>query len=301
MYWKNRLIKKATLDSPVVEMTPVIWKGRLLVVETWQRHWEHPPGSPSDRYVRIRDEETNRILARFMDGYCLSSAFVWEDTIYVFASRIEIIDPEAAKQRDVNMSSSKNLTDWTEPKVVLEGEPDEQIYNQSVCYDGKQFVMAYESNDKPAFTIKFAESSDLQNWHKVKGVHGADRYAACPAIRYVGGYYYMLYLERRSPRWWFETCLSRSKNLVNWHGAPTVITPDPDKPIHPDCPKHPTPECPRDCEANGREINTSDPDLIEWQGKTRVYFTGGCQHWGGYLQYAEFDGSMQEFFESYYE
>jgi hypothetical protein len=84
-----------------------------------------------------------------------------------------------------------------------------QIFNQSVCYDGRRFVMAYESDDKPAFTIKFAESSDLQNWRKVQGVYGADRYAACPAIRYVGEYYYMLYLESRYPRWWFHAGVCR--------------------------------------------------------------------------------------------
>ena len=55
------------------------------------------------------------------------------------------------------------------------------------------------------------------------------------------------------------------------------------------------------CPANGKEINASDPDLVEWNGKTRVYFTGGCQHWGGWLQFAEFEGSMKDFFESYYE
>ena len=101
----------------------------------------------------------------------------------------------------------------------------------------------------------------------------------------------MLYLEHLKPRWWFETWLTRSKDLIHWEDAPhrPVIGPDPDRDVHPDCPER------------VKECNASDPDLIEWGDKTRVYFTGGHQHWGGDLQYAEFDGSMQEFFESYYE
>ena len=302
MTWQNRLLKKARLDSPVVEMTPVIWKNKLLLVETWQKHWDRSPESMLQRYVRIRDEQADEIISRFMDGYGLASALVWNDTIYVFASQMAVDNNDLGHMswNDVYMSHSENLTDWTEPKCVIKEDEGEQLFNQSVCYDGNRFLMAYESNSHVPFTIKFAESDNLQQWQKIPGaIYGTHKYAACPAIRHVGGYYYMLYLEHLKPRWWFETYLTRSKNLIHWQDAPhnPVIAPDPGSPIHPDCPEHPE----RGCTANSKECNASDPDLVEWQGKTRVYFTGGCQHWGGYLQYAEFNGSMQEFFESYYE
>ena len=320
MTWQNRLVKKEVSDSPVVEQTPVIWEGKLLIVETWQTHWDGAPPSERQFYVRIRDEQSGEIICRLMDGFGFSSAFVWKDRMYVYATKCAGgVDAD----QSIYMSSSENLTDWSESKLVIKRDDNEQLDNQSVCYDGKRFVMAYETNAYSWFTLKFAESDDLINWRKVpNALYGAEKYAACPAIRYTGGYYYMLYLEYRRPKWWLETCVTRSKDLTTWMDAPhdrPVIVPDGNTPVHPDCPcpKHDdrADEISEDvdllflpmlqqepiCPANGKECNTSDPDLVEWQGKTRVYFTGGCQHWGGLLQYAEFDGPMQKFFESYYE
>jgi len=304
MTWKNPLIKKTRFDSPVVEQTPIIWKDRLLLVEIWQTHWEHGgPHAAAEYYLRVRDEQTNEIVGRCLDGFGFASAFVWKDTIYVFAAqRLHGAEGEFSSNH-VYMSSSQDLTNWTEPTIVIEQDQGEQLFNQAVCHDGERFVMAYESKTYVPFTLKFAESDDLQNWRKIPdALYGPDKYAACPALRHVGGYYYMLYLEHLTPRWWFETYLTRSKDLLNWHDAPRnpVIAPDPQAAVHPNC-VHNDSENHQSCTADGREINTSDPDLVEWQGKTRVYFTGGCQHWGGYLQYAEFDGPMQQFFESYYE
>ena len=292
MDWKNGLIKIGRLNSPVVEQTPVIWKGRLVLVETWQGHyWDKPPKKKKDCYVRIHDVETGGILGKCMEGYGFASALVWNEVLYVFAAR----DTGEPHPRDVNMSKTDDLINWSAPKkVIVPDNPDEYVYNQSVCHDGKRFVMVYETNDPdyPPFTLKFAISDDLETWTKLpEAIYGADRYTACPALRYAGGYYYMLYLEHlKRPKRWFETWLTRSKDLITWEDAPRrpVIAPDPDQDVHPDHPE------------GGKECNASDPDLVEWQGKTRVYFTGGDQHWGGNLQYAEFDGSMQEFFESYY-
>ena len=284
----NRLIKKGRLNSPVVEQTPVVWKGRLVLAETWQSHyWDKPPGRCP--HVRVRDEETDSVLCRLMDGFGMSSAFVWEDTFYVFAARWM---PERPNYNNVYMSKSADLRSWSEPELVVEQEHGENVFNSSVCWDGRRFVMAYETNMKPQFTLKFAESRDLEHWTKIPdAIYGTDRYTACPALRHAGGYYYMLYLEYLKPRWWFETRLTRSTDLHTWEDAPRrpVIAPNPDNKAWPDCPDQ------------QNECNASDPDLVEWQGKTRVYFTGGNQHWAGDLQYAKFDGPMQEFFESYYD
>ncbi len=318
---QNRLVKKFVSDMPVVECSPVIWKGRLLIAEVWQTHFEsHDIPEGREHYVRIRDEADGAIVSRCMSGYAYASAFVFNDTFYVFASRKTMNAQGIPEGRGVNMSCSKDLKQWTEPKCLLDGEPGELLWNQSVCFDGKRFVMAYETDAFVKFTIKFAVSYDLINWKKVDGaVFGADRYVACPAIRYCGGYYYMLYLEYLRPRWWFETYVARSRDLINWQLSPynPVIAPNPNQPVHPMCIKHPSAGSewnnkiwlakdnndfaePEQCPARGMECNASDPDLVEINGKTRVYFTGGCQHYCGLLQYAEFDGSMQEFFESYF-
>ena len=325
MVWENRLKKKHITDLPVVECTPVIWKGGLVISEVWQRSFELPDipndGHSDGYYVRIRDEQTGEISAKCMCGYAFASAFVFDETFYVFAAKQTINSQGVRESRNVYMSCSEDLEDWTEPKLVIKGEDDELLWNQSVCYDGRRFVMAYESDAYVTFTMKFAVSDNLVDWRKVDGaIFGPDRYVACPVIRYCGEHYYMLYLEFLRPKWWFETYIARSKDLVNWQVAPhnPVIAPNPEQPIHPGCSKHPSPESewinklwlakdnndfarPEQCPAKGMECNASDPDLVEWECKTRVYFTGGCQHACGLLQYAEFDGSMQEFFESYFE
>jgi len=286
--WSNPLRKKAILDSPVVEVTPVVWNGRLVLAECWREQWrDAPPVTPC---VQIRDVDTGHVLARTFEGYSLASAFVWGGVFFLYGARREPAG-ERTTWNDVNMTCSVDLREWTEPVVALRQEAGENIFNQSVCRDDSRFVMAYETNDGVPFTIKFAESGDLRNWRKIEGaVLGPERYAACPAIRFAGGLYYVLYLERPCEEWWFETWLARSRDLREWELAPRnpVIVPDPEQDVHPDCTEP------------ARECNASDPDLIEWRGKTRVYFTGGHQQWGGRLQYAEFDGPMAQFFEAYY-
>lgn len=287
--WQNPLIKKAVLDSPVVEVTPFIWQGRLMLLESWRFRYE---GEVKNReYLCIRDVEARRIVGSGMEGYSLASALVWEGALHIFAARAERDADGRVSWNDVGLCVTHNLTDWSAPEVVLEQDEGEHLFNTSACRDGYRFVMALESNICTPFTIRFAESYDLVHWYRIpEAVYGIERYTACPAIRWVDGWYYMLYLEHLSPRWWFETWLTRSRNLIDWEDAPRnpVIAPDPTRGLHPDCPEE------------GTECNASDPDLVEWQGKTRVYFTGGNQHWGGRLQYAEFDGPMRAFFEGYY-
>ena len=84
----------------------------------------------------------DEILTTCMEGYGLASGLVWGGVLYVFTAR-----RTDAAWRDVQMSHSADLAHWTEPKVVVSGQPDERVYNQSVCYDGERFVMTYESGD----------------------------------------------------------------------------------------------------------------------------------------------------------
>lgn len=289
---RNRFIRRVALNSPVVECTPLVWKGRLLLQEVWQSHWDgKAPIEEREYRVQFREAETGDVEAACLDGFAFASSFVWEDAVHVFASRLL---EEGGRQtaNHVWMSRSTDLRAWSEPALAVEQEAGEHLYNQSVCWDGKRFVMAYESNAFAPFTIKFAVSEDLRAWRKVDGaIFGAERYTACPAIRFCGGAYYMLYLEMFDAPRRFCTCVARSYDLAVWRVSVfnPVLAPDPTRDVHPDCPD------------DVKECNASDPDLVEWEGRTRLYFTGGHQHWGGDLQYVECEGPMRDFFESYFD
>jgi hypothetical protein len=255
------------------EVSHVVWKERLCRMECIR---PGQGGERSDYYLRLCDAETNEELARFAEGYGLASARVYDDVFYAFASRFE-----DNNWNDVTVFSSKNLKEWTSAVIVQ--QENEHLFNSSVCQGSDGFVMAYESNDPayPAFTTKFAASTDLEHWTKLpEATFGANRYTACPDIHYANGYYYVLYLERRAPRWFFETWITRSPDLKHWElsAANPVISP----------------------EGTDEGINTSDPDLVEYVGKTRLYYAAGDQKTWMNTKSAEYDGALNDFLAHWY-
>lgn len=268
------LVKEGPIRRDLCECTPIVWRDRLCLLECIR---PASGGSVEDYYLILTDLESGERLARFGEGHSLACALVHRGTLYAFASRFESND-----WNDVTLFRSRDLVHW-DKRVVIEQEPGEHLFNSTVCAGPHGFVMAYETNDPkyPAFTIKFARSKDLKTWTKIpEAIFGADRYTACPCIRHVGGYYYILYTEHRKPRWFFETYLARSKDLVHWEvsAANAVLTPDRED------------EC----------INTSDPDIIEWRGKTHLYYSVGDQRTWMNIKRATYPGPMRDFFEAYF-
>lgn len=268
------LRRDSFLMKGMCEVTPVVWNGRACLMEAVR---PASGGSTEEFYLVLKDLDSGKQLARFAEGYGLACAIVHGDTFYAFASRYENSD-----WNDVTVFWSRDLTNW-ESRIVIEQE-NEHLFNSSVCAGPDGFVMAYESNDSkyPAFTTKFARSTDLLNWTKERdAIFGADRYTACPCIRYADGRYYMMYLEHKTPRWWFETYLARSADLRTWELSPRnpVLRP----------------------EGDGEGINASDVDLIEIGGTTYVYFCVADQRTWANVKRAAFDGPLSNFFRSYFD
>ncbi len=264
------------VDQPdlgdICEAGPVVWQDRLALMKC---HRPASGGKPTDYFLTLEDVKTGRPLARFAEGYGLASALVHDGTFYAFASRSA---PDG--WNDVTLFASKNLRDWTH-KVVVSQEK-EHLFNSSVCRGEHGFVMAYESDDPrfPAFTIKFATATNLNDWTKVPDTFfGKDRYTACPCLRYADGWYYLLYLEQRTPRWFFETYLARSRDLKSWElsGANPVLTPGPND-----------------------GINASDPDIVELGGRTYLYYSVGDQRTWSKLKRAVYPGPLADFFAGYF-
>ena len=255
------------------ELSPIVWKGRLCYMECVR---PAQGGTQADYYLCITDAETREELAHFAEGYGLACAIVNNDVFYAFASRYENND-----WNHVTRFKSTDLKTW-ESNVVIEQEK-EHLFNSSVCAGPDGFVMAYESNDSnyPAFTIKFAVSKDMENWtRQPEAIFGTDRYTACPCVQYAHGYYYVLYTENRSPGHYYQTYITRSKDLKTWERSsanPVLI--------------------PREIDDG---INASDPDVIEYQGKTYVYYAVGDQLTWMNIKRGIYPGTLAEYLESWY-
>ncbi len=267
--------EKKLFRRDMSEVTPIVWKGRLCVLEC-----NRPPsgGTMKDYYITLKDLKTDEEIAHFAEGYGLGSAFVHDEQLYVTASRFE-----NSNWNDVTIFQSADLKKWSQ-KVIIKQDRDEHLFNSSVSSGPDGFIMAYESNDPeyPAFTIKFAQSYDLKKWFILPdAVFGTNRYTACPTIRYVDGFYYLLYLENRSPGHYYDTFIARSSNLKNWErsSANPVLT------------------------AHGLDegINASDPDIIEWNGKTMLFYGVGDQYTWMNVKYNLYDKSMKDFFQSWFQ
>jgi hypothetical protein len=268
---RRALVKEdRVLANDVCEATPIVWKDRLVLLECIR------PGSggkAEDHYLTLRDVESGERLARFAPGYGLASAIVHGDAVHVFASRRGPGD----SWNDVTHFVSSDLKHWDQTVAIR--QESEHLFNSSVCAAGDGFVMAYETDDPRyvPFSVKFARSADLREWKNVPdAVFGKDRYAACPCIRYANGWFYIMYTEQRTPRWFFETWLARSKDLKDWEQSPTnpLLTPGPNE-----------------------DINTSDPDVVEYRGTTWLYYAIGDQKTWAKLKRATYPGTLREFLE----
>ena len=199
--------KLGTLDLDMVETTPVVFRDRLYCFEYVRPGYR----SQQDRRLLLSASSTWRPARRPlhlprhstwdvrspMENPCGSSAWInWDgENIFVFRSN----DLEHWEQR---------------PALKL---PGWGLFNTSVCKAGNRYVMAIEVGKPPEvvgvpFTMRFAESKNLLDWSLLpkECVYTKERYSACPALRFLDGWFYMTYLEAR-PGPNYETYLVRSR------------------------------------------------------------------------------------------
>jgi hypothetical protein len=229
-------------------------------------------------YLYILDLATGREVARFGEGHSFANAFVNGPELNVFASE--------GTDRDWFQSlyrfSTTDLKTWKR-QLAIPQAPGEHLFNASVCRDDQGYLMAYESDKPVSFCFKFARSSDLAAWNKLDGLTFTGlggEYSACPVIRYVAPYYYVIYLHAAvaEHKGWVSF-LARSKDLAAWELSPfnPILEAGP-----------------------GEGVNNSDVDLFEYEGNTYVFYATGDQQTWGTVRMAMFAGSMKDFFTSYF-
>jgi len=262
-----------------MENTPFVFGSRLLIVAN-----NRPGGADAkgkDAYLYIDDLQTGKEVARFGQGHSFVSAYVNGSELNVFA--LEFTDfGRVMNSTGIDRLVTSDLKTWKTEKVIVP-EGNEHLFNSSVCRDEKGYTMAYESDKPVQFCFKFARSTDLSKWEKMPGLvftGEKHEYSACPLIRYFKPYYYVIYLHAPTAghNGWISY-LARSEDLTGWELSPF-------NPI-------------LEAEA-GEGKNNSDVDILEYGGKTYLYYATGDQETWGTVRVASFDGTEKTFFESHF-
>jgi hypothetical protein len=262
-----------------MENTPVRFQSRLLLVSNNRPGGAYAKGK--DAFLYIDDLQTGKEVARFGQGHSFVSALVNKEELNVFA--LEFTDfGRVMNSSGIDRFVTSDLKTWKSEKVILP-EGNEHLFNSSVCRDDKGFLMAYESDQPVQFCFKFARSTDLSKWEKIPGLvftGEKKEYSACPMIRYLKPYYYVIYLHAplKDHNGWISY-MARSKDLEKWELSPF----------------NPILEA-----TSGEGRNNSDVDMLEHEGRTWVYYATGDQETWGTVRVAMYDGPEKAFFESYF-
>jgi hypothetical protein len=280
---KPNLIKLPFAFSQVnrtpMENTPVYFKARLLLVANYRPGASHAKGA--DAYLYIDDLVSGEEVAQFGKAHTFVSAYVQDTLLHVFALNFSDFGVKI-KSSSIDHFITGNLKNWVQSIAILP-EGNESLFNSSVCKDDQGYIMAYESNSPVPFCFKFARSRDLSKWEKIPGiVYTGEKkeFSACPVVRYFKPYYYVIYLHApvKGHNGWISY-LSRSIDLLNWELSPF----------------NPILEA-----GKGEGINNSDVDILEYQGKTFLYYATGDQATWSTIRVAMYNGMMKTFFESYF-
>ncbi|HTH49530.1 MAG TPA: GDSL-type esterase/lipase family protein [Candidatus Limnocylindria bacterium] len=289
------LIRKlGTIDLDMVETTPVMLGGRLWRFEwvrqgTGQQYWDNKRAT---NYFRFRDPATGEVTPPFADGHEFGSAFVHDGTVYVTGT---------FGRGQVDVFASRDLKTWDTWTAIPAGKYG--IFNTSVCQAGDEFVLMFEI-DQPvaeagaAFTARFAKSRDLHTWTLTPPEcnYAKDRYTAPHCLRWLDGWFYDFYLEAHDG---YELRVVRSRDLVKWEPSPlnpVLRASQQDKVIA--NPK--LDDGQRARIANAADLNNSDIDFCERDGRLVIDYSWGNQLGVEHLAEAAYDGSEAQFLRGWF-
>jgi hypothetical protein len=277
---KPKLVKLPFSIPDAMENTPIVFNGRPMLVENRRPGgWE---AKGENATLRIVDLTTGQEVARFGKGHSFVTAFVDGPVLNVFATEFTDFG-KVVNMKDINRFSSTDLKTWKQEPAIAK-VPGTNYFNSSVCRDDQGYVMAYECDKPVQFCVKFARSRDLSTWETLPDVvfAGLDgkTYSACPVIRFVKPYYYVIYAHlASSDPLRVDSYMIRSKDLESWELSPL-------NPVLEAC--------------DGEGINNSDVDLLEWEGNTYLFYATGDQNTWGSLRAAMYAGPMKELLEAYF-
>ena len=298
------VIHKLGVVSDAGEMTPVVYKGRLCLIQTL-----HKDGRS---FAALTDCEDQKIVSEFGDGYEFFSGYIENDVLYGFGTYRGEKD-----NKDDHIAMFKSTDGLTWEKTILFERPQFRLWNTSVCKGPDGYRMAIEVSmaclkgdcllnpyTEPVgipFTMFFLASEDLVNWTWLPDecCYAKERYSACPALRFANGYYYMIYLEAL-PLVRYEPYIVRTKDFLTWevgYHNPVLWVSREDR--------MPKPGQVFDDKTlvklrHYMNINDCDVDLCEYKGNTHIFYMTGDQLSCGFTCEALYEGGLNEFLEAFF-
>ena len=241
------------------------------------------------------EHDTGTPTPAFAKGYHLGSAFVDGDTVVAIGTNIW--DGER-----IDLFLSKDLEHWEQRNAL--DLPGYGIFNTSMCKAEDRYVLMFEVGKPPEvagkrFTARFATSTDLVHWELTppECTYAKDRYTAPHCVRYLDGYYYDFYLEAVSGG--YEQYVVRSKDLIQWESSPLNPVLQASKEDQQIANPRLTPEQQEKVRA-AKNINNSDIDFCEYQGKLIINYSWGNQHGVEFLAEAVYDGTEADFLRAWF-
>jgi hypothetical protein len=291
---KPHIRKLGTIDCDLVETTPVVFRGRLYRFEYVREGYSG--NKTGDSYFRFVDHETGAPSPGFAKGFHLGNVFVEDDTLYVTGTNIW--DGER-----VDLFVSRDMREWEHRSAL--NLPGWGIFNTSLCRAGDHYILMFEVGKPPEvagvpFTARFATSSDMRTWTLTapECTYSKERYTAPHALRFLDGYYYDFYLEAL-PGPAYDQRVVRSRDLITWEPSPlnpVLVASDDDRVI-----ANPgLTAAERQRIATAIDINNSDIDFCEFEGRLIINYSWGNQLGVEHLAEAVFDGTEREFLLGWY-
>ena len=334
---RSAVAKAGVYDYMTQESSPVVFNGRLLMLESIPREYANrdPRLAACDNYMRVRDMETLGVVVSLLAScnHSFGAAFVYAnadgaDTFVVSATPWDRhgawsgpCSGGASCSVDLLWSSSPTLEEssWT-ARVPGIPFPGFGIYNQDIMPVPAsaalpfRWAMAIETTqEKARFAVSAsADPTNTSAWALLNASFTVPPWpdtGSCPSLRHDGEFFYYLTGGK-------NIHIMRSPDLLGWQESATdvLVFSDPG-----DCivapswfgPYVPTGEALQrlqTCGPAGTFGDDSDVDLVEW---TRPFgsngppivlleYGSGDQRTFGFSNLAIFNGTMIEFLRSFF-
>ena len=296
--------RHGTIACDIVEATPIVFHDTLYRFEYFRRGEQNEANPEVDSHFHFINVRTNEESAHFGTGLHFGAAFTDGDVMYVTGVRNGLAEDGKTAEDRIVFFRSKDLTQWEE-YAALPIPDGMHAFNTGICRKDGGYTLLIEVDKPVGFTFRFARSSDMTNWTLLpEEYHFQDTpiYAGGPAIYSVPDDpdYYVLFLEAY-PHHCFANCIAKSPDLIHWTYSPInpvlMYNEAEDKRIaNPFLTPHEQERI-----ARAWDINNSDMELCEFNGRTIIYYSWGSQLGIEFLAEASYEGGMKEFLQSYFD